>query len=139
MVAQEQELSSPAREAWYCWKARPLADFPFLERWAIRFMYRLFGWSFNDGSREGLCIAWTEEEAKEIIGHYKGGNAQPYPFARTVGDALPDQIVQYGKRIPTDPEAQKFYLRRRFKQVGVNADLLDETKELAAELKRRRV
>jgi hypothetical protein len=139
MATQIRPNQEAAPAMWYCWKARPLSEFPRFQRWIIRKLYDWFGWSKQDESREGLCIAYSEEEAREIISHFKGGNAQPFPVARTVEDALPDQMVQYGKRIPADPEAQKHYVRRSFKRVGVNADLLNETRELAGQFKRRKI
>lgn len=137
MVAREQEINEPQDRMWYCWKQRPLKEFPFFQRLCIRLMYCLFGWSFNDGSREGLCIAYSEEEAKEIISHYKGGRAKPFPLARTVEEALPEAIVHYGRELESDREAQAFYVRRNFKQVNINADLLNETRELARGLRRK--
>jgi hypothetical protein len=132
-------LQQPKQETdYYCYMQRPLSEYPWYVRMVVRWLHRR-GWSASDGTRRAICTAPEEGIAQEIINHYPGGKAMPLPRARSVEEALPFEAGNYGVCLHADPEAQEHYLRRRFKNVNINSDLLNETKELATRLKRRKI
>ncbi len=117
--------------AFYVWKARPLSEFPRYQRWIIRMLSTLFGWSCGD-SMEGLCIVRTAEEAQEIAWHFKGGNAQEFPVAKSIAESLPDKIVQFGRRVPGNTEGERFYAKHPMPMVAVPRTLIDEAAKVVS-------
>lgn len=115
--------------AWYCWNAVPLSSKPWIVRWIIRTLATAFGFSCGD-TMEGLCIVRTEQEAREIIKHYAGGNAQQFPVARSIEDSLPVQAVQFGKRLPNDPEGERYYSKHKLPMVAIPRAVLKEAEKV---------
>lgn len=115
--------------AFYVWKARPLADFPWYQRWIIRWLSSTFGWSTGD-TMEGLAICRTEVEAREIARQYKGGNAQEFPVATRIEESLPDKVVQFGRRLPNDPDAERYYAKHRLPMVAIPRALIERAEKV---------
>jgi hypothetical protein len=137
MSAQPIQVSDPEKTWYYCYMQRPLSEYPWHVRAVVRWLHRR-GWSSSDGTRRALCLAYGRSLAQDIIDHYPGGKAMPLPNATCVEEALPFEVGNYGMCLHADRKAQEHYIRRRFKNVNINSDLINETKELAAQLKRRR-
>lgn len=79
---------------------------------------------------EGLCIVRTETEAKEIARYFRGGNAQEFPVATSIEESLPDRVVQFGRRLPNDPDGERYYARHRLPMVAVPREVLNEAERL---------
>jgi hypothetical protein len=84
---------------------------------------------------EGLCIVRTEEEAREIKRHFRGGNAQSFPVASKIEESLPDRIVQFGKRLPNDLDGERFYAKHKLKLSVVPTGKFDELGKRTRELR----
>jgi hypothetical protein len=124
-----------AESAYYVGKRPSVDSLPFWGRCFVllillplqRFAYRR--WGHSDVESQGIYTSRARAE-----GVLKGSNwfIQELP----VNTCLPDETCQYGIHDFPKSAASRMYRERKFPMVARSRDEVDETKELAVELKK---